>query len=141
MTRSRFLSGVGVACVMALGVGACGDDDKTDTTSTAVTTAVAAAPEDTKAPDAAVTAGLKGLVTVANGIAAIPDEAASKKASDGLEPIWMKVEGTVKDNEPDMYATIEEDLSLLESGDQAKAKTGADEMSKTVDAYLAKHPG
>ena len=52
----------------------------------------------------------------------------------------MKVEGTVKKNEPDMYATIEEDLSLLESGDETKTKTGATELSKTVDEYLAKHP-
>ena len=53
----------------------------------------------------------------------------------------MKVEGTVKKNDPDSYATIEEDLSLLESGDQKKTKTGATEMSKIVDGYLAKYPG
>ena len=40
-----------------------------------------------------------------------------------------------------MYATIEEDLSLLESRDAKKTKSGADEMGATVDAYLAKHPG
>ena len=51
------------------------------------------------------------------------------------------MEGTVKKNDPDRYATIEEDLSLLESGDQAKAKTGAAEMTKVVDAYLVKYPG
>lgn len=139
MTRTRYLAGIGVACAMGLGLIACGDD-KSDTSSTPTTTAVAAAPEDKIAPDAEVTAGLNALVKVADTIAAISDEAASKKASEGLEPVWKEVEGTVKQNEPDLYATVEEDLSLLESGDQAKTKTGAAEMRKTVDAYLAKHP-
>ncbi|MEJ7715030.1 MAG: hypothetical protein WKF40_04710 [Thermoleophilaceae bacterium] len=93
------------------------------------------------APDAKVASGLGDLVKVADGIAAKTDSAASKQASKGLEPVWMKVEGTVKKKEPGSYATIEEDLSLLETGDSAKTKTGAAEMKKTVTAYLAKHPG
>jgi hypothetical protein len=136
MKRTRHLLAIGCACAGALGLIACGDaNDKS-----AETTA-APAPESRLAPDAEVSTGLKGLVQVAQGISKVRDAAASKKASNGLEPIWMKVEGTVKKNEPDMYATIEEDLSLLESGDAKKTKTGADEMASTVDAYLAKHPG
>ena len=80
-------------------------------------------------------------MVVANGISKLSNETASKQASKGLEPVWMKVEGTVKKNEPDMYATIEEDLSLLESGDQAKTKTGATELSKTVDELPRQAPG
>ena len=139
MKRSRYLSGVGVAWVLALGLIACGDD-KTKTSAAPAATATVA-PESQIADDAAVSAGLQALVKVGDGIAKLADPNASKKASEGLEPVWMKVEGTVKQNEPDMYATIEEDLSLLESGDQGKAKTGADELGKTVDAYLAKHSG
>lgn len=135
MMRTRAVLATG-ACAVALGVGACGDsgDDKTSTTATQ-------APESRLAPDAQVAAGLQALVGVAQGISQITDSTASKKASDGLEPVWMKVEGTVKKNEPDMYATIEEDLSLLESGDAKKTKTGAGELGSTVTAYLAKHPG
>ena len=114
--------------------GACGGDDETAASGSE------SAPESRIAPDAEVTAGLKALVVVADGISKVSNETASKKLSEGLEPVWMKVEGTVKKNEPDMYATIEEDLSLLESGDQTKTKTGAAELSKTVDEYLAKHP-
>jgi hypothetical protein len=138
MTPTRHLLAVGCACG-ALGLIACGDSNDTSNARTATT--VAPAPESQLASDAEVSTGLKALVTVARGISEVRDETASKKASGGLEPIWMKVEGTVKKNEPDMYATIEEDLSLLESGDATKTKTGADEMAKTVDAYLAKHPG
>jgi hypothetical protein len=136
MSRARHLIVLGIACTASVGLIACGDDDKGGT---AKTTTVA--PESQFAPDAEVASGLKALVTVAEGISRESDKAASKKASEGLEPVWMKVEGTVKKNDPDSYATIEEDLSLLESGDQQKTKTGATEMSKIVDGYLAKYPG
>jgi hypothetical protein len=121
---------------MAFGVVACGDRERK-----AVATTTTAAPEDVLAPDAEVATGLGQLVKVAEDVSRQQDPAASRKASDGLEPVWMKVEGTVKKNEPDLYVTIEEDLSLLGSGEAAKTKSGAAEMAKTVDAYLAKHPG
>ncbi len=131
----RTLRALALASVSAglLVSGGCGGDDKKATSSDP-------APESQIAPDTEVAVGLKALVGVATGISKIPNATASKKASDGLEPVWMKVEGTVKKNEPDMYARIEEDLSLLESGDQGKTKSGATELSKTVDEYLAKHP-
>ena len=133
MKRTRRLVAlVGLAAVLLVS-GACGDDDETAASGSE------SAPESRIAPDAEVTAGLKSLVVVADGISKVSNETASKKLSEGLEPVWMRVEGTVK-KEPDMYATIEEDLSLLESGDQTKTKTGATELSKTVDEYLAKHP-
>jgi len=138
MTRSRHLLTLGFACVASLGLIACGDDKDKDAASATTATV---APESLFAPDAQVATGLKALVKVADAISKVSDEAASKKASEGLEPEWAPVEGTVKKNDPDSYATIEEDLSLLESGDQAKAKTGAAEMSKVVDGYLAKYPG
>ena len=136
MSRARHLIILGVACAASVGLIACGDDDKGGA---ATTTTVA--PESQFAPDAEVASGLNALVTVAEGISRESDEAASKQASEGLEPVWMKVEGTVKKNDPDSYATIEEDLSLLESGDQKKTRTGATEMAKVVDGYLAKYPG
>jgi hypothetical protein len=136
MRTARHLIIVGFACAAAVGLIACGDDDK-DSAATTTT----AAPESRLASDAEVASGLKDLVTVAKGVSQESDETASKKASGGLEPVWMKVEGTVKKNDPDSYATIEEDLSLLESGDQKKTRTGASEMAKIVDGYLAKYPG
>jgi hypothetical protein len=136
MKRVVHLLVIGSACTALLGAAGCGGDDKASTEAKEAKSA----PESKIAPDAEVASGLTDLKGVADGISKLSDKAASKKASDGLEPVWMKVEGTVKKNEPDMYATIEEDLSLLESGDQAKTKSGATELSKTVDEYLAKHP-
>jgi hypothetical protein len=131
MKRTQHL--LGAACALLLVAGGCGDEDNASTAATE-------APESRIAPDAEVAAGLQSLVGVADAISKLPGGKASKQASRGLEPVWMKVEGTVKKNEPDLYATIEEDLSLLESGTQAKTTSGAAELSKTVDAYLAKHP-
>jgi hypothetical protein len=142
MKRLRYLLALGCACALSAGLVACGDnrDDETAAT-TATVTGSAAAPEDVIAPDARVATGLGGLKRLAADVSRQTDAAASKGKAAGLEAFWAPVEGTVKRNEPDMYATIEEDLSLLESGDAKKTKTGADEMGRTVDAYLAKHPG
>ena len=134
MKRAVHLLAIGSACTTLLGAAGCGGDDKASKQATS-------APESKIAPDAEVASGLKDLKGVAARISRLSDKAASKKASDGLEPVWMRVEGAVKKNEPDSYATIEEDLTLLESGVQSKARTGAAELSKTVDAYLARHPG
>ena len=133
MKRTLRLLALACTCSGLLVASGCGDDET-------ASSGAKEAPESRIAPDAEVSAGLKTMVVVAKGVSRVPDEAASKKASNALEPVWMRVEGTVKQNEPDMYATIEEDLSLLESGDQTKTKTGATELSKTVDEYLAKHP-
>jgi hypothetical protein len=129
--RLMALAGISAGVLVS---GGCGSDDENAAAGSTP------APETQIAPDAEVAVGLKALVGVANGISKLSNETASKQASKALEPVWMKVEGTVKRNEPDMYATIEEDLSLLESGDQAKTQSGATELSKTVDDYLAKHP-
>lgn len=140
MKRLRYLLALGCASVVSVSLISCGNDDKAGSNAGAAA-ATTAAPEEVFAPDAQVAAGLESLKTVAVAISKVPDSAASKKLSEGLEPVWKPVEGSVKKNEPDIYATIEEDLSLLESGEAAKTKTGADELGKTVDAYLAKHPG
>ncbi len=139
MKRLRYLLALGAAC-LSVSLIACGDSDDDKATAT-TTTAAAAAPEDVIAPDDQVATGLTGLKALAVDVSEVADSEASEKKAEGLEGFWEPVEGTVKQKEPDMYATIEEDLSLLESGDAAKTKSGAEEMGETVDAYLAKHPG
>ncbi len=141
MKRLRNLLALGCACAFSASLIACGDSKDDKATTTTATTEAAAAPEDIIAPDATVATGLTGLKALAAAVGAETDSAASKTKAEGLEAFWAPVEGTVKRNEPDIYATIEEDLSLLESGDAKKTKSGADEMGTTVDAYLAKHPG
>lgn len=139
MKRLRYLLALGCACAASVSLISCGDSK--DDGSGAAATTVTAAPESVIAPDTEVASGLTNLKQLAADVSKQTDPAASRKAAAGLEAYWKPVEGTVKRNEPDLYATIEEDLSLLESGDAAKTKTGATEMGTTVDAYLAKHPG
>ena len=146
MKRSRALLAIGWACVVPFGLIACGDDNDDGGSAATATTAApppaeTTAPEDVIAPDARVAVGLKGLGKLATNVSETADADAAKLKAKGLEALWAPVEGTVKKNEPDMYATIEEDLSLLESGEPDKTKAGAEELNETVDAYLATHPG
>src|SRR3954451_22854933 len=140
MKRTRALLAIGCACIVPFSLIACGED-KDDNAAGTTTTTETSAPEDVIAPDTKVAAGLTGLGKLATSISETTNTAAAKAKAEGLEAFWAPVEGTVKRNEPDMYSTIEEDLSLLEPGTAAKTKTGAQEMGETVDAYIAKHPG
>src|SRR5687767_4781452 len=86
---------------------ACSDDDDKATTASAVSGS-----EDPHAKisaDADVAVGLKKMVTEAK-----------ESGYDEAHETWEDVEGTVKEKEPDIYAQIEEDLTLLKnSGDDA----------------------
>jgi len=133
------------AAMVAIGVtlGACGGDDDSSSsaaTSDAATTQAAAGPEDTIAPDAAVGAGLVKLKGVAEKVADASDADTSKAAAEGLETVWKPIEGTVKKNEPDLYLDVEDSFERLSSGDLDNAKQGEQDLTKAVDAYLAKHP-
>src|SRR3954470_15365776 len=143
-TLARRLPVGAVMVVAGFTLGACGSDSSdSGSASTASSSAAAttAAPEDTIAPDAAVSAGLVKLKGVGADIAAAPDGDSAKEAAEGLEPVWQPIEGTVKKNEPDLYLEVEDSSQRLESGDLDNAKTGAQALSTAVDAYLAKHPG
>jgi hypothetical protein len=76
--------------------------------------------------------------------AAVAGGTAVEDATDKLSADWIPVEGTVKRNEPDLYADIEE--AMVGIGDAAKAKnTGrvditVGQLTTAIDAYLAKHP-
>jgi hypothetical protein len=137
MRSARHLLILGLASAASLGSIACGDDK--DSGSAAPTTTQAPAPESQLASDPEVRSGLMALVRVAKGIGTVRGEDDSKKLSEGLGPIWTTFKGTLKRTDPESYATIEADLELLASGDQKKTKTGARELSKVVDGYLAKH--
>ena len=134
------------AAMVAIGVtlGACGGDDNDSSssaaTSDAATTQAAASPEDTIAPDAAVGAGLVKLKGVAEKVADASDADTSQAAAEGLETVWKPIEGTVKKNEPDLYLDVEDSFERLASGDLDNAKQGEQDLTKAVDAYLAKHP-
>ncbi len=130
--------------LLLTGLAAC-SSDKQSTTSSSSSGGTTTVPEDRITTDAEVAAGLKSLQTAAKAVVnAGSDTAAAKIAVEALEPIWEPIEGTIKKNDPDAYAQIEEDLALLEraaEGDAAAASGASDDLSTTAAAYLAKHPG
>jgi hypothetical protein len=128
--------------VAGLGTGlvACGDDDGGGGDASSNTS-----PEEHFAPDAEVTVGLGKMKLTATDVkAAVAGRTAVEDATDKLSADWIPVEGTVKRNEPDLYADIEE--AMVGIGDAAKAKnTGrvditVGQLTTAIDAYLAKHP-
>ena len=124
---------------------ACGSDDKQTSSTTAGTAAATTtSPEDVIVPDSVVTAGLTNLpTTIAAAIAAIgTPEAKAKLAM--IEQEWAGFEGTVRQNDTDLYLAIEDQLTPLqrqiEAGDSATAKTTAEALNGLFDQYKAKYP-
>ena len=73
-------------------------------------------------------------------IAAAP-AAQGKTLSDGIEPLWQPIEGTVQANSQETYDAYEGAFTLLESGDVTKAQEGAKAVDEATTAYLAQFPG
>ncbi|MCU1461345.1 MAG: hypothetical protein JWO37_1420 [Acidimicrobiales bacterium] len=105
------------------------------------------APEDVRAPAADVAQGLRQIDSIATAAAtaAAGDKARAKQLDGQIEPVWARVEGTVKANEPDTYLALEDAFALLknatDAGDSAKATQAAADVSKAVTAYVGKYPG
>ena len=122
---------------------ACGSDDSTTTTSTGDTASASptgTTPEDQRTTDAAVADGMTQINDLAAEIAAAP-AAQGKTLSDGIEPLWMPIEGTVQENSQETYDAYEGAFTLLESGDVTKAQEGAKAVDEATTAYLAEFPG
>jgi hypothetical protein len=141
-TRVR-RSALSLLIVASLGITAtaCGSDSKKSTS----TTTPATSPEEHIADDAAVTAGLGRMLATATKIAG--SVAAGTKvtdAQDQLEADWSQVEGTFRQNEPDMYLSVEESLTGIgpaaSGGNAADTAKFAAALATTVQSYLAKHP-
>lgn len=73
-------------------------------------------------------------------IAAAP-AAQGKTLSEGIEPLWKPIEGTVQANSQETYDAYEGGFTLLESGDVTKAQEGARAVDEATKAYLAQYPG
>ena len=138
-----------ISLVGALGLAACGSDDKKSEATTA-TTATSSAAETTVAPEdvlvdaATVKAGLTKLpTTIATAIAAIgtPD---AKAKLDAIEDEWFSFEGTVRETDSVLYLAIEDQLTPLqrqiEDGDAATASATAITLGGLFTQYLTKYP-
>jgi glucose/arabinose dehydrogenase len=104
------------------------------------------APEEKRATAAEVAIGLRKIDDTAKGVAskAAGDKAGAQVLDAQIEPVWKTIEGTVKANSQDGYASFEDSFGLLQSaasaGDAAKAGTASAAVSKAVADYLAKYP-
>jgi hypothetical protein len=137
----------GVALLLALIVGgvACGSDSNKDAKSQDAKSEQA--PEDLRAPAAAVNAGLGKIdaLVAKVGLTAGTDAKAAKEQAQGIEALWQPIEGTIRQNDSDAYIRFEDDFAALEkaaeAGDGGKAQQTATDVSDAVKAYLAKFPG
>ena len=140
MRNSRVLIGLVAAAALVVLVGCSSDSSTTSTSDTAAASATETAPEDLRTSDAAVAAGMNDINSLAAEIAAAP-AAQGKTLSDGIEPLWMPIEGTVQANSQETYDAYEGAFTLLESGDVTKAQEGAKAVDDATQAYLAEFPG
>jgi hypothetical protein len=103
-------------------------------------------PEDRRVTSAEVTSGLAQLQTQVDQAAtsAGSDGAAAKTQADTAFETWERIEGTIKNNEQDLYLRFEDALSDIRTGtrdgDAAKAQRGAEEIKAISGEYLANHP-
>jgi hypothetical protein len=103
-------------------------------------------PEDRRVTNAEVTTGLAQLQTQVDQAArsAGSDAAAAKTQADTAFETWEGIEGTIKNNEQDLYLRFEDALSDVRTGsrddDAAKAQRGAADIRATSGEYLANHP-
>jgi hypothetical protein len=130
-----------VAAAALVTLGACSSDDSTSTAGgTTTASPTGTTPEDLRTTDAAVAQGMNDINKLAADIAAAP-AAQGKTLSDGIEPLWQPIEGTVQENSQETYDAYEGAFTLLESGDVTKAQEGAKAVDEATTAYLEQFPG
>jgi len=146
LKRSAAVAATGVA--IALVAGACSSDgDKTSASSAQQTESSSQAPEDVKAPDAAVTAGLQQIQGITGQLAQAvgTDKAKAEDLNEQIEPAWQQIEGTIKSNDAESYLTFEDNFAAMgnavDNADTAKAQQAATAVAAAVATYLAKYPG
>ena len=125
---------------------ACGDDDDSNATASGDRADVTA-PEDVKAPADEVAAGLAEIDQLGTDIAASVKAGDGDKVAtlvDGIEPVWQKIEGTIKANDEDTYLAFEDAFAAIERAaddkDADAAATGASTISTLVEDYLKVYP-
>ncbi|MEA3055956.1 MAG: hypothetical protein QOD30_1388, partial [Actinomycetota bacterium] len=121
--RSRVAIGLLVLVSLTFVGAACGGDD--DDSSSATTTT---APEEARASDADVAAGLHTITGIGDDIAAAVAAGDTTKATDlveKIEPSWAKIEGTIKSNDEEAYLAFEDAFAAIglavKDGDGSKA--------------------
>lgn len=145
--RPRRLATVSLVLLVAsaLVISACGSDASSDKSSKQ--TPSTPIPESVKLPLDQVRAMLPGVVEKGNAAAAAMarnDAAKAKGEAHEMHEAWEKVEGTVKDKDPDAYVSLEDAQTRIENavedGRAAEARAGAKDQADVVQTFLKKHP-
>lgn len=130
---------------LAFVVAACGSDSSSGNSSK--DTPTTPIPESVKLPLSQVRAMLPGVVEKGNAVAAAVaqnDRAGAKAEADEMHEAWEKVEGTVKDKDPDAYVSLEDAQARIENavedGKAQEARAGASDQSELVQTFLKQHP-
>jgi len=137
-----------------VGLVACGSDStSSDTEKASAATGAESSEEEGEegteqyviVPDSEVTAGLGELQRMGAAVVVAATAGDAKTADvDSMYEKWGTFEGTIKQNEVELYLTLEDSLAGLraaaEKNDGAAAKTAMASFTEASDAYLAKHP-
>lgn len=122
---------------------ACGGDDG----SAGATTTTTTAPEEARASDAEVAAGLatiKKLATDISEAVKAKDDAKVSELVAQIEPAWAKVEGTIRANDEDTYLAFEDAFAAIgravKASDAAKMAETASAITTAADNYLKAYP-
>lgn len=139
--------------LMIVPLSACGgDDDDAGGDAPSATTAPAGAEGDEGegegeyeiVTDEQVAQGLADTTARMTTLAAAP-ETATDEAVVELYELWESYEGTIKQDEPDMYLSFEDALGVFkkgaESGDAVGMQSAITDFGNTAAQYLAAHPG
>lgn len=105
----------------------------------------AGAAEGAKLSPTEVAEGLKTIQVIAGDVvSAGANSAKAAMIAEGIEPIWARIEDTVKANDQGSYATFEKGIGGLEAaakaGDAAQAGGSAGVLASAVKFYVAKFP-
>lgn len=102
------------------------------------------AAEGAKPSAAEVAEGLATIQVIAGDVvSAGTNKAKAAMIAEGVDPIWERIEATIKANDADSYATMEKGLVNLSegAGDPAKAGGAAGVFASAAKFYLARFPG
>jgi hypothetical protein len=104
------------------------------------------AAESAKVSAAEVAEALSTIQIIAGDVvSAGANKAKAAMIAEGIEPIWERIEATIKATDAGSYETLEKGIEGLEAaaaaGDAAKAGGSAGTIASAVKFYVAKFPG
>jgi hypothetical protein len=133
-----------VGLLMLVPLTACGGGDDDDADSGSPTSSTEFEGDYDIVSDQQVAQGLADTTAKMTELAAAPETATDAAVLD-LYELWGSYEGTVKQDEPEMYLSFEDALGVFkkgaENGDAVGMQSAITDFGDTAAQYLAAHPG